>query len=117
MSAVRLNRVVRIRGRTCRMVILAASGLLLAAAPAHAANGLVAPHSFDDGTGAALSDSSGNGKSGTVVGGTWVAGRFGSALSFDGTRSRVDLPALGTFYKAGFTLEGWVKKSGTKKDV
>src|SRR5690242_16098351 len=72
--------------------------------------GLVAAYSFDDGSGTTLSDSSGDGNDGTIVDGSWVSGRFGSALSFNGTSSRVDLPALGTFYKSGFTLEAWIKK-------
>ena len=33
------------------------------------------------------------------------------------TSSEVDLPALGTFYKTGFTYEAWVLKQSTKVDV
>ena len=44
-------------------------------------------------------------------------GRYGGALSFDGVDDYVGLPALGTFYNSGFTLEAWVQKSTTKKDV
>jgi chitodextrinase len=94
--------------------------LVLAAAlsgEADAATGLVAAYSFDEGSGTTLGDQSGNGNAGTVVGATWAAGKYGSALSFNGTSSRVDLPALGTFYKTGFTLEAWVNKTGTKNDV
>lgn len=40
---------------------------------------------LDDGTGSIAVDSSGNGNNGTFVGGPeWVAGKFGSALLFDG---------------------------------
>ena len=39
------------------------------------------------------------------------------ALALDGTTGEVDLPALGTFYKTGFTYEAWVLKQSTKKDV
>ena len=84
---------------------------------ANAAEGPVAAYSFDEGSGTTLGDQSGNGKAGAIVGATWTAGRYGSALSFNGTNARVDLPALGTFYKTGFTLEAWVNKSGTDKDV
>src|SRR3954447_8100481 len=86
-------------------------------ADAHAATGLVAGYSFDENSGATLGDQSGNGHDGTVVGASWTPGKFGSALNFNGTSSRVDLPQLGTFYKSGFTLEAWVNKAGTKKDV
>jgi hypothetical protein len=81
------------------------------------ATGLVAAYGFDEGAGSQLADASGNGHTGTISGGTWVPGRFGNALSFDGTSAFVDLGSLGTFYQSGFTLEAWVKKSGTKKDA
>ena len=64
-----------------------------------------------------MSDSSGNGHNGTISGASWTAGHDGGALSFDGTSSSVDLGALGTFYQSGFTLEAWVKKQSSKKDV
>src|SRR5215218_9707086 len=76
----------------------------------------IAAYSFDDGTGASLTDASGNFRNGTIVGATWTTGKFGSALSFDGASARVDLPALGTFYKTGFTLEAWVKRASNKTD-
>src|SRR4051812_22134562 len=60
-----------------------------------ATGGLVAAYSFDEGSGTTASDASGNGHGGTVAGATWATGKFGSALSFNGTSSHVDLPALG----------------------
>ncbi|MHC4440848.1 MAG: hypothetical protein ACYS3S_26160, partial [Planctomycetota bacterium] len=40
---------------------------------------------LDDGTGTIAVDSSGNGDNGTFVGDPeWIAGKFGSGLSFDG---------------------------------
>ncbi len=96
------------------VVGLTGGGLVASAA----SPGLVAAYSFDDGAGGTATDNSGHGRAGAVVGATWVAaGKHGSALSFDGSSSHVDLPPLGTFYKSGFTLEAWVKKSGTKQDV
>ena len=38
----------------------------------------------------------------------WTAGHFGGAVSLNGTSAEVDPPALGTFYKTGFTYEAWV---------
>ena len=83
------------------------------------APGLVAAYSFNEGSGTTALDVSGNGHPGTLVGATWTtSGRYGGALSFDGTSGRVDLGSLGTFYQSGFTLEAWVKKAtDTKKDV
>jgi hypothetical protein len=44
---------------------------------------------FNEGTGTTLYDSSGNGYNGTITGCTWVQGKFGTALSFNGTTSSV----------------------------
>ena len=93
------------------------STLTASTALCDAPTGLVATYSFDDGAGTVLSDSSGNGHNGTISGASWTAGHDGGALSFDGTSSSVDLGALGTFYQSGFTLEAWVKKQSSKKDV
>src|ERR1044071_1408718 len=101
-------------------VLLSVAVIALTAAfasPAHAATGLVAAYSFDENSGTTLGDQSGNGRNGTIVDGSWTTGKYGSALNFNGTSSRVDLPQLGTFYKTGFTLEAWVNKAGAKKDV
>jgi fibronectin type 3 domain-containing protein len=92
---------------------------LVATGPARADPTLVAAYSFDEGSGAAVTDASGNNHFGTISGATWTTtGKYGGALSFNGTNASVDLGALGTFYQAGFTLEAWVQKqSATKNDV
>lgn len=47
---------------------------------------------FDEGTGDIAKDTSGNGNDGTLKNGpTWVAGKFGEALEFDGTDDYVDI--------------------------
>src|SRR5262249_28474145 len=51
---------------------------------------LVAEYSFDEGSGTIAADASGNGNDGTVGSATWTSsGKFGGALSFDGTSARV----------------------------
>ncbi len=93
------------------------AGQTLACDPG-APDGLVAGYPFDDAGGATAMDVSGNDHMATVVGAAWTAGRFGSALSFSGSGGqRVDLPALGTFYKSGFTYEAWVKPRAAASDV
>ena len=79
--------------------------------------GLVAAYAFDEGQGTSAADRSGNGNSGVLVGARWATGKFGAAVFVDGVDDRVDLPALGTFYRNGFTFEAWVQKRGTRKDV
>ena len=80
-------------------------------------SGLRAAYGFDDGSGTTAVDSSGNNNTATVVGGGWTSGQFGGAVSLNGTTNEVDPPALGTFYKTGFTLEAWVYKQSAKIDV
>lgn len=47
-------------------------------------NGLVAEWHFDEGSGNIVKDTSGNGNDGVIHGATWVDGKFGKALYFDG---------------------------------
>jgi len=72
--------------------------------------GLVGYWKFDDGAGAKATDSSGKGGHGKVVGGQWVPGRIGKALSFDGNGAHVeigDLPQLRT--SGNLTISFWMK--------
>jgi glucose/arabinose dehydrogenase/chitodextrinase len=75
--------------------------------------GLVAAYAFNEGTGTAVSDISGNGNNGTVNAATWsTAGKYGSALSFNGSSARVtinDAPSLRL--TTSMTLEAWVRPS------
>ena len=77
--------------------------------------GLVASYGFDEGSGTAAADSTGSGNHGTLVNGpTWTIGRFGQALSFDGTNDRVTVPDASTLdLTTGMTMEAWVKPTVT----
>ena len=57
-----------------------------------------------------MADSSGNGNTGMVSGATWAAaGKYGSALSFNGSRARVNIPNSASLQlSSGMTLEAWV---------
>ena len=77
------------------------------------APGLVAAYSFDAGSGSTLADESGSGNSGTISGATWTSnGKFGGALSFDGTNDWVEIADASSLdLTTGMTLEAWVKPS------
>lgn len=80
----------------------------------HAAStGLVAAYAFNEGSGTIVTDSSGNGNNGTTSGATWTtAGKFGGALSFNGTSSRVAISDSASLHlSTGMTLEAWVSPS------
>jgi fibronectin type 3 domain-containing protein len=88
-------------------VVVEATG----AGAALAANGLVAAYSMDQGSGTALPDISGTGNTGTLSGATWAtAGKFGAALSFNGSSNLVSVPdAASLDLAAALTTEAWVR--------
>ena len=83
-----------------------------------AAAALVAAYSFNENGGPTAADASGNGNTGTLVGATWTtAGRFGAALSFNGTTSRVTVPNSASLQlTTGMTLEAWVRPTAISND-
>jgi len=70
--------------------------------------GLVAEWHFDEGSGNVVKDSSGNGNDGVIYGATWVEGKYGKALSFDGVDDYVDFGNDASLNVEYITLEGWV---------
>lgn len=72
--------------------------------------GLVAAYSFDAGTGATATDSSGKSNTGTLANTTWTtSGKFGGALTFNGTSSMVTVADNTTLdLTNGMTLSAWV---------
>ncbi len=72
--------------------------------------GLLAAYGFDAGSGTAVADASGNNNNGTLANGTWsAAGRFGGAISFNGTSTWVSVPnATSLNPTTAVTMEAWV---------
>jgi len=83
---------------------------------------LVALWHFDEGSGTIAYDSSGNGNNGTLkpTGSelSWVIGKFGNALSFDGKDDYVDCNSnVGNFYLLDlFTIEAWINSALDNSD-
>jgi len=75
--------------------------------------GLVGQWSLNEGSGLTTSDSSGNNNTGTLQNGpTWVAGKSGQALSFDGVNDFVSIPNSTSFGIIGdFTISAWVNRT------
>jgi Tol biopolymer transport system component len=74
-------------------------------------SGLVGYWKFDEGSGTMAHDSSGNGNDGTIHTATWVTGKVGGALHFNGVDSWVEVPTSPTL--TGFsqiTLEAWIQE-------
>lgn len=66
---------------------------------------------LDEGSGTTAYDRSGNGNNGTLYNSpAWVDGKFGKALSFDGSNDYVTTPIISNTL-TDFTMEAWVKAS------
>ena len=76
--------------------------------------GLVGAWGFDETTGLTANDASGSGNPGTLSGPTRITtGRFGPALSFDGTNDIVNInDAASLDLSTALTLEAWVYPTG-----
>ncbi|MBI2592368.1 laminin G domain-containing protein, partial [Candidatus Saccharibacteria bacterium] len=83
------------------------------------APGPVGYYQFEEKQGTSTADNSGYGNAGTLVRDpSWVRGKYGSGLSFDGARSGgiatyVDLGDDTDFEKTQFTVGAWVYRTGT----
>lgn len=89
--------------------------VLAFATTATADTGLVAEWPFDEGAGATAADASGHGNGGALVGGAqWVPGHdTGTALTFDGSGGRVQVPRSASLEPAAVTVSAWVRRSGS----
>jgi len=72
---------------------------------------LVGGWNFDEGSGSTATDSSDNNNDGTIYGATWIGGKIGTALDFDGTNDYVYIPHSSSLNIINqITTEAWVKK-------
>ena len=76
-----------------------------------APSGPVAAYAFDEGSGPTLTDRTGNGHNGAILGADWTTqGHSGRALSFDGGTDMVTVPDHASLdLTNAFTIESWVK--------
>ncbi len=79
-------------------------------------SGLVGAWGFSEGSGGTTADASGNGNTGTITGATWTTqGRYGNALSFNGTNSVVRVPSSASLnVTTGMTLSAWIRPTAAQ---
>jgi glucose/arabinose dehydrogenase/PKD repeat protein/fibronectin type 3 domain-containing protein len=86
---------------------------------ANAPPGVVAAWGFNEGSGASTADASGNNNTATLVGGpTWVAGKYGKAVSFDQVNDYLSVPNSFSLNIAGsaMTLSMWINTGSISSD-
>ena len=70
---------------------------------------LLVKYDFDETSGVVVPDSSGNERHGRLEGtGTWVTGRLGNALHFDGATGYITMPVGIIGQRAQLTIARWV---------
>lgn len=84
--------------------------------------GMVLYWNLNDGAGSSAIDSSGNSNTGTLYGATlptWVDGRYGKALSFDGVDNYVELANGQSIFggKNVITVAFWIKPNRTQSGI
>ena len=62
---------------------------------------------FLEGSGNKVFDLSGNGNTGTVFNGSWVGGKFGPTILFNGTSTYIDVADLDSYLTGPFTMSFW----------
>ena len=78
--------------------------------------GLVGAWAFAEGNGTTTADSSGNGNAGTLLGASWTTlGRYGNALSFNGTNSQVRVADSASLdLTTAMTLSAWIEPTASQ---
>jgi len=89
-------------------VAVFAVGLIFSHTGYSADESLVGRWSFNENSGSVATDTSGGGHDGNILGPTWVQGKYGSALEFDGIDDTVEIPHHADFDLATFTIAVWI---------
>jgi fibronectin type 3 domain-containing protein len=78
-------------------------------------SGLLGAYAFNEGSGSTTADSSSNNITGTIFGAAWnTGGKYGDALSFNGSSSYVDLGDPTLLQMTGsMTLEAWIYQTAS----
>src|SRR2546426_4641704 len=100
----------RLTARLASVVLVLLASLIFTPSAKAQTSGLVAAYGFSEGAGPTVADASGNNHTGTLGGGvTWTAaGRYGSALVFNGA-GFVTIPDTAALQlTTAMTLEAWV---------
>jgi hypothetical protein len=77
---------------------------------------LVGYWNLNEGSGSLATDSSGNGNNGTITGVSWVDGKYGKALNFDGASNQVDCGNNASLSVHNLTVSFWFNSVDVTSD-
>lgn len=77
-------------------------------------NDLIGYWKFNEGSGNVVLDRSGYGNNGVIYGATWVKGKCGYSLYFDGTDDYVSIPSFTLPSLTSLTVAAWINSSLTQ---
>ncbi|MGB2864922.1 MAG: LamG domain-containing protein [Sedimentisphaerales bacterium] len=93
----------------CRKSVYLISFVLVLSIAGNASADLVSYWTFDEGSGDAVYDTSGNDNNGTINGATWGVGKYGTALQFNGQDNYVEVPSSNSLeIEENVTIAAWV---------
>ncbi|MGD0028115.1 MAG: LamG domain-containing protein [Candidatus Bathyarchaeia archaeon] len=102
------------------LAILWQGGKVSEAAVLDAHPGLVGWWRFDETSGAVASDNTTNGNNGILQGSpppSWVTGKYGNALQFDGSHNYVQIPDSASLKPANITITAWINPTSVTGDT
>src|SRR5262245_14234173 len=84
---------------------------------AQSSPGLVAAYGFSEGSGNTSADASGNSNTGALTNGAgWTGGKYGNAVSFDGSNDNVSIANAASLTLGGTgTIEAWVRVNAVNR--
>ncbi|OGH14905.1 MAG: hypothetical protein A2687_04640 [Candidatus Levybacteria bacterium RIFCSPHIGHO2_01_FULL_38_26] len=81
------------------------------------APGIVGEYGLDENSGTVINDSSGNSNNGTAQNGpVWSAGKYGSALHFDGVNDHISIPNSPSLNPTNITVSAWINSTASTAD-
>ena len=101
--------------RSATALIVASTGQTPPPPPPSSGN-TAALYPFSEGTGGTTADASGNGNQGTLSAATWVTGKYGQGLQFNGSTSYVSVPDSASLdIGSTGTVQAWVRLNAVNR--
>ena len=101
--------------RSATALIVASTGQTPPPPPPSGGN-TAALYPFSEGTGGTTADASGNGNQGTLSAATWVTGKYGQGLQFNGSTSYVSVPDSASLdIGSTGTVQAWVRLNAVNR--